>query len=352
MDTLKFSQHAAGQTCGSPVQAEPIVHQGQGPASGEHADAGFNNALMKVVSQLMVGKGNPRLGQIQLKDESPDETSDKQHHSDTLPLKDDAQQQLMQALLMTKPLQVEPITYAGSAQPLQAALTLQVQSLREGKSAGKGEGIPTLASGADVTPVPEQTQTQTQTQLTALPQHMVAPLHITATPAVMTQPASSGVATPAMLNTAMPGHTSTMKLDTEESRWSQQLSQALGERLQFQVKNHIQHATIRLDPPAMGKLDISLQLDDGGRVAVQINASHAEVYRALQQTSNDLRQSLTEQNFVQVNVQVSSQSGQQQSQEQPFAQQQDTIVAGDEITLAMPQSDSLRREDDSVLLTI
>lgn len=348
MDTLKFSQHAAGQACGSSVQAEPIVHQGRGPASGEHADAGFNNALMQVVSQLMVGKGNPRLGQIPLQDESPDETSDKQHHSDTLPLKDDAQQQLMQALLMTKPLQAEPITYAGSAQPLQAALTPQVQSLREGKPAGKGEGIPTLASGADVTLVPEQAQTQ----LTALPQYMVAPLHITATPAIMAQPVSSGVATPAMLNIAMPGHTSTIKLDTEESRWSQQLSQVLGERLQFQVKNHIQHATIRLDPPAMGKLDISLQLDDGGRVAVQINASHAEVYRALQQTSNDLRQSLTEQNFVQVNVQVSSQSGQRQSQQQPFAQQQDTIVAGDEVTLAMPQSRRLRREDDSVLLTI
>ena len=144
---------------------------------------------------------------------------------------------------------------------------------------------------------------------------------------------------------------STLKLDPEPSRWSEQLQSALGDRLQVQVKQQIQHATIRLDPPDMGKIDISMQVDNG-RVQVQINASHAEVYRALQQTSNDLRQSLTEQNFVQVNVQVSSQSGgQQQGKGQQFADQHNAIQAGVEMAAGTTASQDLR-EDDSVLLTV
>ncbi|MBU4684464.1 flagellar hook-length control protein FliK [Cedecea davisae] len=139
-----------------------------------------------------------------------------------------------------------------------------------------------------------------------------------------------------------------LKLDAEESRWAQQLQSALGERLQVQVKDQIQHATIRLDPPDMGKIDISLHIENG-RMQVTINASQGEVYRALQQVSNDLRQSLTEQNFMQVNVQVSSQGGQREGQQRPAQQEltQDVQAAA-----AIEADASARREDDSVLLTV
>lgn len=140
----------------------------------------------------------------------------------------------------------------------------------------------------------------------------------------------------------------TLKLDPEPSRWAQQLQSALGERLQVQVKEQVQHATIRLDPPEMGKIDIAVQIENG-RVQVSINASQGEVYRALQQVSNDLRQSLTEQNFVQVNVQVSSQGGQRDGQQQPASQKppQDVMAAMD-----FEAEATERREDASVLLTV
>ena len=160
----------------------------------------------------------------------------------------------------------------------------------------------------------------------------------TARPSV--QPGAMGKETPSM--------SPTVKLDPEPSRWAQQLQSALGERLQVQVKDQIQHATIRLDPPEMGKIDIAVQIENG-RVQVTINASQGEVYRALQQVSNDLRQSLTEQNFVQVNVQVSSQNGQRDGQHQsaPQKQPQDVMAA-----VNIEADASARREDASVLLTV
>lgn len=141
----------------------------------------------------------------------------------------------------------------------------------------------------------------------------------------------------------------TLKLEGGQERWLQQLQSALGERLQMQFKEQVQHATIRLDPPALGKIDISLQIENG-RIQVHINASQGEVYRALNQVSNELRQSLTEQNFIQVNVQVSSQSGQQQKERQQENGDPEVILASEEITHGA-QSQSLR-EDGSILLTV
>ncbi len=82
----------------------------------------------------------------------------------------------------------------------------------------------------------------------------------------------------------------------------------------MQIQQRIQNATIRLDPPELGSLEIFLS-HESGRLNVQINASQADVARLLQQTSDRLRQELAGGQFTQVNVQTSSegQSGQQQS---------------------------------------
>ncbi|AJZ91872.1 hypothetical protein VW41_05565 [Klebsiella michiganensis] len=153
---------------------------------------------------------------------------------------------------------------------------------------------------------------------------------------------------PGAVGSETPLASATIKLAPDSSRWTQQLQSALGERLQVQIKDQIQHATIRLDPPEMGKIDIAVQIENG-RVQVTINASQGEVYRALQQVSNDLRQSLTEQNFVQVNVQVSSQNGQRDGGQQQASreQQQDVIAA-----LDLEAQATERREDASVLMTV
>lgn len=142
-----------------------------------------------------------------------------------------------------------------------------------------------------------------------------------------------------------------VKLSGESARWSEQLESALGDRLQMQVKDKIQHATIRLDPPNMGKIDISMHIDNG-RMQVNINANHSDVYRALQHVSQELRQGLVEQNFVQVNVQVSSQSpGQQQGQQQNANAEQNDMI---QLNAGMSEDEShtSHQDDESILLKV
>ena len=93
---------------------------------------------------------------------------------------------------------------------------------------------------------------------------------------------------------------------------------ALREHVEVQLQQRQQSATIRLDPPELGSMEIHLS-HDAGRLTVQLNAAHADVARLLQQTSDRLRQELVAQHFVQVNVQVGAdgQSGRQGQPRQP-----------------------------------
>lgn len=131
-----------------------------------------------------------------------------------------------------------------------------------------------------------------------------------------------------------------------------QLHQALGERLSLQVNNHIQHATIRLDPPEMGRLEIAIQVE-AGKIQVQITAGQSDVYRALQQVSNELRQALTEQHYVEADVQIfSQQPGQQQPHQgkpHPFATGKETILANEQPD---DTSGARKRDDNNILMTV
>ncbi|CAM5252401.1 hypothetical protein SSTU70S_04299 [Stutzerimonas stutzeri] len=104
----------------------------------------------------------------------------------------------------------------------------------------------------------------------------------------------------------------------DEARWGEQMLQALRDNVELQLQQKIQSATIRLDPPELGALDIHLS-HESGRLHVQLTAAHADVARLLQQTSDRLRQELVGQNFVQVNVQVGADAQGQQGRGQPRA---------------------------------
>ncbi|MFQ6285231.1 flagellar hook-length control protein FliK [Yersinia enterocolitica] len=153
-------------------------------------------------------------------------------------------------------------------------------------------------------------------------------------PAMRISAEGNGVVMPATLsnsvnssyNASAPGMESQLTLAKNRSEWSQQLHTVLGERLQMQVENKVQHATIRLDPPEMGKIDISVHME-GGKLQVHINANQADVYRALQQTSAELRHALIGQNSGAVEVQISAHSQQQQRQQQNQPQQADILAA-------------------------
>lgn len=152
-----------------------------------------------------------------------------------------------------------------------------------------------------------------------------------------------------VINQSVPGENSAIwapvKLKNSTEGMSQQLHDVLRDRLQIQADSKIKNATIRLDPPSMGKIEISLQMVDG-KLNVQINASQNDVYRALQQVGNELRQNLSEQNFVQVNLSVFSDNARQGQKNKE--QKDDEIAAAIEIESVNAQA----KHDNSILTTV
>nr|WP_232106401.1 flagellar hook-length control protein FliK [Pseudomonas mendocina] len=119
-----------------------------------------------------------------------------------------------------------------------------------------------------------------------------------------------------------------LRLHAPQAQWGEQMLASLREHVDLQINQRIQNATIRLDPPELGSLEIFLS-HESGRLSVQLSAANADVARLLQQTSERLRQELVGQNFVQVNVQVSAdaQGGRQQQQAQAQAWLAEDAVA-------------------------
>lgn len=109
-----------------------------------------------------------------------------------------------------------------------------------------------------------------------------------------------------------------LKLQAPDAKWGEQMLHALRENVDLQIQQKIQSATIRLDPPELGSLEILLS-HESGRLNVQLSAANADVARLLQQTSDRLRQELVGQHFVQVNVQVGADGGGQQGQQRQRA---------------------------------
>ncbi|MDN8552476.1 flagellar hook-length control protein FliK [Citrobacter werkmanii] len=136
---------------------------------------------------------------------------------------------------------------------------------------------------------------------------------------------------------------SPVMMSTEEL--GEKLTALLKDRIQFQIGQQQQVSTIRLDPPSLGKLEIAVQLD-AGKLMVHIGANQSDVCRSLQQFSENLRQHLTAQNFMEVNVQVSSE-GQSQQQKQQSGHQQD------EVTSALVLNDEPQfQRNESVLIKV
>lgn len=140
--------------------------------------------------------------------------------------------------------------------------------------------------------------------------------------------ATSSAATSAPLTAERP-----LKLHAPQTQWGEQMLASLREHVELQINQRIQNATIRLDPPELGSLEIFLS-HESGRLNVQLSAANADVARLLQQTSERLRQELVGQNFVQVNVQVSAdaQGGRQQGQPRQAWQGEEMVQAASLIT--------------------
>ncbi len=89
--------------------------------------------------------------------------------------------------------------------------------------------------------------------------------------------------------------------DASTAEVGQKLVAILADKVSLQSNAKVSNATIRLDPPELGKLDLFVRVE-GDRLNVHINSSNSGVREAIAQTVERLRLELTQENFLQVNV--------------------------------------------------
>ncbi len=269
------------------------------------------------------------------------------HEADLTLSADEQNQQLLDALLQTQPANVSPM----ALKP-----TVQSQAFQPVRSEGEqptplSDSVPvslstpkrSLTQNESLFPLLRNGPSASQVQIDSFVP-VNSPVQIDS-PAQIDSPVQSGNVPSGSNETSTASRIdSPLTLANNRQEWPQQLRMALGERLQVQADSRVQHATIRLDPPDMGKIDISIHFE-GGKLQVNINANQGEVYRALQQSSAELRQTLIGQNSAEVNVQVSANSQQQQQQRHPSHHGQADILAAQHF-----ESQAEKNADDGTLL--
>ena len=104
---------------------------------------------------------------------------------------------------------------------------------------------------------------------------------------------------------------SMLKLDSQKQTWSKQLFNTLQDRIEMQFNQQIKQAKIRLDPPELGRLELTVRME-GDKMSVTLHASNSSVREALQETNERLRQELENQFGSAVDVNVGGDSFQEE----------------------------------------
>ncbi|MGL5948978.1 MAG: flagellar hook-length control protein FliK [Aeromonas sp.] len=107
------------------------------------------------------------------------------------------------------------------------------------------------------------------------------------------------------------------------AQWGQQLIALLRDKVQLQVNQQVKQAHIRLDPPDLGRLDLSVKVE-GDKLTVQLNANNPAVREALLQNLDRLRSTLSTHHSGGVEVNV----GQGERDPRQAQWQTDKILAG------------------------
>jgi flagellar hook-length control protein FliK len=95
----------------------------------------------------------------------------------------------------------------------------------------------------------------------------------------------------------------TVKLAGPPTAWRQTLQETLGDRLNVHVGNNVQQATISIEPPQLGRIDIAIR-HSAGTLEVNISATNGDVLRQLQTVSDNLRNDLSQRQYTEVAVTV------------------------------------------------
>ena len=117
-------------------------------------------------------------------------------------------------------------------------------------------------------------------------------------------PAAGQVSGMANAVNVTPGN-DTIKLNGPAQQWQEPLREAMGERLQTQIGRNSEHATIRIEPPMLGRIDISIR-HAAGALQVNVTASNPEVLRQLQGIGETMRSDLAQRQYTDVAVNISA----------------------------------------------
>lgn len=96
-------------------------------------------------------------------------------------------------------------------------------------------------------------------------------------------------------------------LPTEPARFGQRLLQLLQDKVDLQLGLGLNKALIRLDPPSLGSIELSVQLD-GDKLQVQLHSNNAQLREAMGQGLEQLRASLQQKlgSELQIELQLSA----------------------------------------------
>lgn len=121
------------------------------------------------------------------------------------------------------------------------------------------------------------------------------------------------VTAPAVIQNTLPAQLESMNLGraADAGEWGD----GLGERVNWMINQKQNSATIRLDPPMLGKLDVQIKIADDA-TTVTIHTQHAQTRDLIETASVRLRDFLQESGYQNVNVDVSQHQDQQQAHSQ------------------------------------
>ena len=132
------------------------------------------------------------------------------------------------------------------------------------------------------------------------------------------------------------------KLKEAPSEWGQRLLHVLGDKVKLQIGQQLQRAQIRLDPPNLGSIEISINIE-GDKTSVSLTTSNAQVRDAIAQTLEQLRQSLSQNSNTTVDVNLSD------KQQQPQQQSDNSDIANNHTEMPSMDDDNNTRTPKSPL---
>ena len=177
---------------------------------------------------------------------------------------------------------------------------------------GAAPALPPGAAGVWATPTPAELPPVAAAPAMARPEQAAAAAPVAARTfeqaapeSVDATPITPGAAVNATASqTANARSADSIVLAGPPTAWRQNLHEALGERLQLQLGRNIDQATIRLEPPMLGRIDIAIR-HSGGNLEIHIAASNSDVLRQLNAVSDSLRSDLAGRQYSSVSVNVS-----------------------------------------------